>query len=93
MKIVKGHYNNVPYAARIILFIVDVKTKSVGVVKKEKNVLITHLQRISFNMDPVFLMLLRASLCVQSSQLALLIDLTSNPSAIPALSALLLGVT
>lgn len=53
----------------------------------------THRQRISFNMDPVFLILLRASLCVQSSQLTLLIDLTSNPSTIPAVAALLLGVT
>jgi len=49
--------------------------------------------RISFNMDPVLLILLRASLCVQSSQLALLIDLTSNPSTIPAVAALLFGVT
>lgn len=44
-------------------------------------------------MDPVLLILLRASLCVQSSQLALLIDLTSNPSTIPAVAALLFGVT
>lgn len=44
-------------------------------------------------MDPVLLILLRASLCVQSSQLVLLIDLTSKPSTIPAVAALLLGVT
>ena len=44
-------------------------------------------------MDPVLLILFRASLCVQSSQLVLLIDLTSNPSTIPAVAALLLGVT
>lgn len=53
----------------------------------------SHLHRISFKMDPVLLILLRASLCVQSSQLVLLIDLTSNPSTIPAVAALLLGVT
>lgn len=57
------------------------------------SIFLTHLQRIIFSMDPVFLILLRASLCVQSSQSALLMDLTSNPSAIPAISALLFGVT
>ena len=48
---------------------------------------------MSLSKDPVFLMLLRASLWVQSSQLALLMDLTNNPSEIPAFSALLFGVT
>ena len=44
-------------------------------------------------MDPVRLILLRASLWVQPSQSASLIDWTSSPSTIPAFSALLLGVT
>lgn len=53
----------------------------------------THLHSSKASTIPDFLTLFNASLWVQSSHLLLFMDLTVRPSWIPALSALLPGVT